>query len=100
MLTRLKWLLLTSLLNVNADKELLKRKGNARPIVLKMDPDQVAETFKSMLYSPYFKDIANQIAAKAVEHYISDVLHKDPSSMNEQTRDYIAKQRPKYLAQQ
>lgn len=97
MLTRLKWLLLTSLLNVNADQDLALRKGEERPILVKMDPEQVVETFKSVLYSPYFKDMANQIATKAVEHYISAVLQKDDDK-NESNS--VARQRPKYTSQQ
>lgn len=99
MLTRLKWLLLTSLLKVNAIQEKTLRKGDERPIVVKMDPEQVVETFKSVLYSPYFKDMANQIASKAIEHYISEAMENDAASMKKKDRDSIGRQRLKYSAQ-
>lgn len=101
MLTRLKWLLLTSILKVNADQEAMLRKGAERPILVKMDPEQVVETFKTILYSPYFKDMTNQIATKAVEHYISEVLQQhNQSTIKKERGDSVARQRPKSSAKQ
>lgn len=100
MLTRLKWLLLISSLNVNADQEGKMRNGEERPFVVRMDPEQVVETFKTVLYSPYFKDMANQIATKAVERYIDEVLTKDSDSRSKKKRDSTPRQRPKYFAQE
>lgn len=99
MLTRLKWLLFISLLNVNADLVRTRRKSEERPIVVKMDPEQVVETFKTVLYSPYFRDMANQIATHAVEHYINVKNKKDVVVVNQNDRDSVARQRPKYSAQ-
>lgn len=98
MLTRLKWLLLTSLLNVNANTDLRTKQSEPPRIVVQMDPEEVVETFKSVLSSPYFKDMANQIAAKAVERYISEVSKKEVTSKEE--KNPVARQRPKYFAQQ
>ncbi|XP_052750504.1 uncharacterized protein LOC128200603 [Galleria mellonella] len=54
--------------------------ANESPLIIKLKPEQVIDIFKSVLSSKYLKELANDIAGKAAQHFLDEMKNKEKQS--------------------
>ncbi|KAM3961561.1 uncharacterized protein ACR2FA_004278 [Aphomia sociella] len=47
------------------------------PLIIKLKPQQVIESFKSVVSSKYLTELANDFAVKAAKHFLNEMKNKE-----------------------